>query len=491
MTLPASIGQSTFHVRPQESPRVETRFRRIVTPIPAPGSMEAVQATDRLFPRVNCYQPPVVWDRAEGFQIYDAHGNCWIDFSSGAVMANAGHGHPAIRKAVVEHAQSGLLAQFSFASEIRTRLAERLLEIAPPLAKERQGRGTPQQKIYFWTTGSETTEAAFRLARVWGMRQDPKKYHVVSLAGSYHGWTMAAAQLSGASPKKDWLHHLYPGIHRMPFPSALSGSGAGAAADVPGIGEDDADADWERFFRRGVGALANAGVEPDHVAAVFVETMQGWGALPLPVAYAQALRRWADEHKVLLVFDEIQTGFGRTGKWFGHEHYGMRPDLICVGKGLTSSLPLAAVIGPAEVLDLLAPAEVTTTHAGHPLSCAAAMANLEVIESEGLVAKAAATGAVAQAELEKLRERFPHHISHVGGLGLLRAIHVRNPATGEADEELAWHWTEAAVRRGVMLFHTQRSTLKVCPPLVISPEAIVDGIHALGEALQDIVDAKE
>ena len=198
------------------------------------------------------------------------------------------------------------------------------------------------------------------------------------------------------------------------------------------------------------------------------------------------MREWADEQGVLLVFDEVQTGFGRTGKWFAHEHYGVRADLICVGKGVTSTLPLAAVLGPAEILDVLTPAEITTTHAAHPLSCAAALANLKILEEEQLISEAARKGKIAREELEALRTRFPHHISEISGTGLLFAIHVADPSTGEPSVELAREWTWAAVKQGVMLFQVNRSTLKVVPPLVIPDEALVEGIRALGDALETI-----
>jgi len=351
---------NAFKLEPEETPRIETEHRRIVTPLPAPEARPRLLKAARLFPQVNCYQPPVIWDRASGYQVWDEAGNCWIDFSSTAVMTNVGHAHPAIRSALREHVDNGLLAQFNFASEVRVALAERLLQLAP----------SGCDKVYFWTVGSEATEAALRLAREWGIQRDPRKHQILTLAGSYHGWTLGAHQLSGAAARKPWLPQPDPGIHHLPFPDPAVAAG------------EEGPRFWQDFFDRGVKDLATHGVAPEHTAAVFVETLQSWGGLVLPVAYVRRLREWCDEHDVLLVFDEIQTGFGRTGKWFAHEHYGVRADLICIGKGATSSLPLAAVLGPADVLDAVSPGEITTTHAAHPLSCAAALANLRILEDE-------------------------------------------------------------------------------------------------------------
>jgi 4-aminobutyrate aminotransferase-like enzyme len=279
--------------------------------------------------------------------------------------------------------------------------------------------------------------------------------------------------MSGMSASKPWLATPDSAIHHIPFPTV----GNYSAEDV----------DWAAFLRRSLTELAEQGITDDKVCAVFIETMQGWGAVPLPKGYVQALRTWADANDVLLVFDEVQTGFARTGKMFAHEHYDVRADLICVGKGLTSSLPLAAVLGPAEILDLLPPAEITTTHAAHPVSCAAALANLDVIENENLIAESVRKGDIAEAALRKLQDRYPNVVRDVAGLGLLRGIHVCDPKSGELSRELARDWTWAAVKHGVMLFQVNRPSIKVCPPLVIDDAAIVEGVEALGDALETIL----
>lgn len=460
-----SVLPNAFEISPEDVPSIETSHRRIATRLPAPESRDILDASTKYFPRVNCYQPPIVWERAEGYQIFDKAGNCWIDFSSTAVTTNIGHGHPAIRKALVRHAESGLLAQFSFASEIRVQLAERLINLAPPGC----------DKLYFWTVGSEAIEAALRLAREWGLQQHPGKYHIVTHQGDYHGCTLGAHQLSGESSSKPWLQSPDLAMHHLPFPR------------LPADQEEQEHFDWDGFFKQNLAILNGSGITPDRIAAFFIETMQGWGAMPLPVLYLQRLRRWADEHNILLIFDEIQTGFGRTGTLFGHEHYGVSADLICIGKGLTSSLPLAAVLGPAKILDLLPPGAITTTHAAHPFSCAAALANLDVLFSENLIEESARKGELARTELNKLQQSFPKQISEICGLGLLNAIHVRDPRTGDPSPELARDWIWEAVKRGVMLFQTNKPTLKVCPPLMIPDDALLEGIAALGDSLESLL----
>lgn len=447
---------NAFAWPPEKTPQIETRYRRIQTPLPAPQTVELLKRAVQVFPQVNCYQAPVIWETADGFTVRDPVGNRWIDFTSTAVMTNTGHGHPRIREAVARHVgQDGLMGQFSFASEIRIELAERLVKLAPAHC----------DKVYFWTVGSEAVECALRLAREHGQRKHPEKHQILTHRADYHGWTLGAHQLSGEKAKKPWLATPDAGIHHLPFPRPSDGA---------------------EFLERNLREMERQGVGGEQVCAVFIETLQGWGAVPLPVPYVAALRKWADAHDVLLIFDEVQTGFGRTGRLFAHEHYGVKADLLCIGKGLTSTLPLAAVLGAGEILDLIPPAEITTTHAAHPVSCAAALANLEVLESENLIAEAERKGQIAARELQRLQERHPNFVQHTQGLGLLRAIHIQNPETGELCKRTARDWTWAGVKHGVMLFQVNRPSIKVCPPLVIEDEALIEGIQALGDALETL-----
>lgn len=465
MPADTPVLTNTFRNEPEATPQISTEYRRIHTPLPAPETLEDLHRAAALFPTVNCYQAPVIWDSADGFTVRDRAGNQWIDFTSTAVMTNTGHGHPVIRDAVARHVSGGgLMAQFSFASDIRIELAERLAGLAPDHC----------DKVYFWTVGSEAIECALRLAREHGLQLAGEKYHVLTHEADYHGWTLGAHQVSGTSASKPWLQRPDTAIHHIPFPR------------LPGTPDDQVD--WNDFLNRSLGQLAEQSLDGNRICAVFIETLQGWGAVPLPVAYMQALRKWADENDVLLIFDEVQTGFARTGRLFAHEHYGVRADMICVGKGVTSTLPLAAVLGPGEILDLLPPAEITTTHAAHPVSCAAALANLDVIESENLIAESVRKGKIAEAELTVLRRRFPEYIDEIAGFGLLRGIHIRNPQTGELCPKTARDWTWESVKHGVMLFQVNRPSIKVCPPLVITDDALIEGIRALGDALESIID---
>src|SRR4051812_6964514 len=299
-----------FDITPKAVPLVETPFRRIRTATPPPESVPPLERLLRCEPRSMSGQPPIVWERAEGFQVYDRYGNMWLDWSSGVLVTNAGHAHPAVRQAIIDQAESGLLHSYCFPNEERAALAEYLVGLAP------QGL----DKCFLLTTGAETTECALKLARSWGARTGgPGKIGIVSFHQGFHGRTMGAQQMGPLGGGSGWIRNLDPDIHHVPFPD----------------GYRVTDTSFDLFLR----TLEERGAGPDRIAGVITETYQGVGPDFMPVEYAQALRRWCDEHGVVLILDEVQAGFGRCGTFWGFEHYGIVPDLITCGKGISSSLP--------------------------------------------------------------------------------------------------------------------------------------------------------
>lgn len=456
------MAGKVYPLEPVDVPRVATPYRRIVTPIPVPESVPILEALHRAEPRSMQGQPPVVWDRAEGCQVYDRWGNMWLDWSSGVLVTNAGHGRREMVEAIVEQAQHGLLHSYCFANEPRARLVQKLTELTPE----------PLNGVFLLTTGSETTECAFKLARTHGRQVGgPRKIGMVSFERAFHGRTLGAQMIGGIPSLKDWIVNLDPDCHVVPYPDGFR---------TP-------DTSFDLFLR----TLADKGVGPERIAGVITETYQGGGADFMPTGYAQALREWCTEHDVLLIFDEVQAGFGRTGTFWGFEHYGIVPDLICCGKGITSGLPLGAVIGREDVMGLYGPGEMTSTHSGNPICCAAALASIELIEKEGLVENARVVGEVLHDELAKLGERFAAHIGAIHGKGLVAAIQmVKEPGTTEPDAELASDIVLRAVQKGLMFFAPVGfggATVKIAPPLCITADAIRDGAQALAEAMAESI----
>jgi 4-aminobutyrate aminotransferase/diaminobutyrate-pyruvate transaminase/4-aminobutyrate aminotransferase/(S)-3-amino-2-methylpropionate transaminase len=399
-------------------------------------------------------QPPVVWDHAEGFQVYDAWGNQWIDWSSGVLIANAGHGRTQIKDAIVRQVSSGLLTNYCFPSEIRSRLVERLATLLPE----------PLKKVFLLTTGSETVECAIKLCRSHGAKAGGRTKHViVSYDKSFHGRTLGSQQAGGVPALKDWIVNLDPGFVQIPFPDGFR----------------TADNSFEGFER----ALREHNVEARDVAGVILETYQGGSAAFAPAAYMQALRRWCTSHKALLVCDEVQAGFGRTGTLWGFEHYGVVPDLALFGKGMSSSLPISAVAGRPDVMDLHPAGSMTSTHTGNPVCCAAALASIEIVVSEKLAESARRMGEILHERLRALAARFPQ-IGTVAGKGLVAGIACVAPGTKEPDGHLAGEVVERCVERGVLMFSPVGfggGTVKISPPLVITETAILESVAVLEE----------
>jgi 4-aminobutyrate aminotransferase/diaminobutyrate-pyruvate transaminase/4-aminobutyrate aminotransferase/(S)-3-amino-2-methylpropionate transaminase len=439
---------------------VETQFRRIVTEFVVPESIPILQRLQTYEPVAMRGQPPVIWDHAEGFQVYDAWGNQWIDWSSGVLIANAGHGRKEIVDAIARQASSRLLTNYCFPSEIRSRLVERLATLLPE----------PLKKIFLLTTGSETVECAIKLCRSFGAKAGGRGKHViVSYDKSFHGRTLGSQQAGGIPALKEWIVNLDQGFVQVPFPD----------------GYRTADNSFAGFER----ALREHNVEPRDVAGVILETYQGGSAAFAPVEYMQALRQWCTGHGALLVCDEVQAGFGRTGTLWGFEHYGMVPDLALFGKGMASSLPISAVAGRADVMDLHPAGSMTSTHTGNPVCCAAALASLDLVITEDLAGNARRMGTILQERLRALQSRFPR-IGSVDGKGLVAGVACVAPGTQSPDGELAWQVVERCVEKGVLMFSPVGfggGTVKISPPLVIHEAAIRESVAVLEEAFSEII----
>ncbi len=445
-----------FSLEPRPVPRVETKLRRIVTDFPAPESIPVIEKLLRFEPRAMAGQPPVVWDRASGFQVYDKSGNCWIDWSSGVLVSNAGHSHPRVVEAIVKQAQTGILHNYCFPQERRAELVEKLSSLLPE----------PLKKIFLLTTGSETVECAIKLCRSHGVKAGGRAKHIiVSFEKSFHGRTLGSQQAGGTPVLKEWIVNLDKGFVQVPFPDGYR---------TPDISFD--------YFMR---CLQETGIESQNVAGVVMETFPGATAGLAPVEFVQKLRQWCTSHKILYVADEVQAGFGRSGKMWGFEHYGVVPDLACFGKGISGSMPLSAVAGPAHIMDIHPPGSMSSTHTGNPVCCAAAMASIDVIVEEKLVDNSARLGRILIQRLRALQPKFPF-LGAIDGVGLVAAINIVKPGSKDPDGDLAWDIVRRCIEKGLLLFTPVGfggAAVKICPPLCITEEALLEGLAVLEESL--------
>jgi 4-aminobutyrate aminotransferase-like enzyme len=403
---------------------------------------------------------PIIWDHAKEFSVWDPYGNRWIDFSSGVLVASAGHSADMIIQAVRDQLDRGLLHSYCFPNQPRIDLVRKLKSLCPP----------PLEKVFLLTTGSETTECALKLARTYGSRTGgSKKITMVSFENAFHGRTLGAQMMGGLPKLKQWIVNPDPDILQVPFPD----------------GWRNTETDFSAFERH----LSKSNVSGEQVCGVMLETYQGALACFAPREYVQDLRRWCDTHNVLLVFDEVQAGFGRTGTFWGFEYYGVVPDMICLGKGITSSLPLAALIGRADVMDLYGPGEMSTTHSANPVSCRAALASIERIQKDGLVAHSADLGAWMHKRLQEIRDRHAGCIGTVFGKGLVAGVIMVKPGTKDPAPAVATAVVRRCVEKGLMLFDPVGpggETIKINPPLCISEEALAEGLEVFDEAVSEV-----
>lgn len=450
-----------FSIKSVDVPKVETKYRRIVTPLPHPDSVKTLELLHRAEPVSMRGQPPLVWDRAEDCQVYDKYGNMWLDWSSGVLVTNAGHGMPEVRQAIIDQVNSGLLHNYVFPSEERAQLAEYLLKLVP--------KG--MDKVFLLTTGSEATENALKLARTWGISKGGnKKIGFVGFERGFHGRTMGAQQAGGIPGQKGWIVNEDPAIVQVPFPD----------------GYWTENTDFDHFCT----SLEKKGLKPDDVCGVMLETYQGVGPDFAPVAYVQALSEWCRAHGALLIFDEVQAGFGRTGKFWGFEHYGVMPDLICFGKGVSSSLPLSGVIGRAEIMDQYPAGSMTSTHTGNPVCCAAALASLKKIVKDDLTGNAARLEPVLLAGLKAIQARYPKVVGHVTCKGLVGGMQMVKPGKKEPDHDLAHEIILRCFHKGLLFFAPVGAwgqTVKISPPLTITKAALEDGLSVLQQVVADVM----
>ncbi|WP_321504077.1 aminotransferase class III-fold pyridoxal phosphate-dependent enzyme [uncultured Methanoregula sp.] len=432
-----------------------------------PESLAILDDLDKYESRSMHGQMPIVWDHAEDFQVGDRYGNTWIDFSSTIFVANAGHANPKICEALKRIIDQKLLHSYTYYTEIRRDYIRKLIEFTP----------SQFEKAFLLSSGTEATECALKLMRMQGNAIGKKKPGIISFEGSMHGRTLGSQMMGGTPAAREWIGYEDPNIHRLPFP-------------YPWTLKDDHGhpVSGEALFTRHIEHLQKTGVNPDtDICGFILESYIGWGAVFFPVDYVKALVAFARKHDILVTFDEIQAGFGRTGTLFAYQNYGVEPDIICCGKGISSSLPLSAVLGSRKIMDLPDIGSMSSTHSANPLCCAAGLANIEFIESHNLVADAKRKGKILLDGLKGIQKKYPDRISEVLGKGLVAAILIVDPKTRLPDSLTASLICEKAMQKGLILVHTGRESIKMGPPLTIPDEALLEGLHVLEESIKEIV----
>lgn len=414
------------------------------------------QLRERYVPRGVAQAHPVFVARAEGSRIWDVDGKEYLDFAGGIGVMNVGHGHPRVLQAARAQLERFTHVCFQVAPyEAYVRLAERLAKLAP---------GDFSKKTLFLTTGAEAVENAVKIARAYTGRPA-----VVALTHSFHGRTLLGMSLTGkASYYKQNFGPFAPEVYHAPAPYPYRGVS-------------------DEMALEGLRELFRTAVDPERVAALVVEPVLGEGGfIPLSETYLREIREITTSQGILLIADEIQSGFGRTGRMWAVEHSGVVPDLITFAKSVAAGLPLSGVVGRAEVMDAPKPGGLGGTYAGNPLACAAGLAVLDIFEEEGLLERAKALGRVLWQALGRLKDRFPQ-VGEVRGLGPMVALElVRDPETREPAPDLAQATLVEARRRGLILLKAGMyvNVIRVLVPLVATEAEVHEGLARLSAALE-------
>jgi len=437
-----------------------TKTIELRTEVPGPRSREILDRKERVVADPLSVYLPIVIERAQGSTLTDVDGNTFLDFTGGVGCLNVGHSHPRVVEAAQEQLEKFSHTDFTIVPyEVYITLAERLCDLAP----------IENAKAAFFNAGTEAVENAVKFARVHTGRPA-----VIGFEGGFHGRTLLSLTLTSKThPYKAGLGPFAPEVYRVPFPNDYRGPGAKTALEA-----------LERALITQVAA--------ETVAAIVIEPVQGEGGFVVaPKEFMQGVRRICDEHGIVMVVDEVQTGFGRTGKLFAIEHYDIEPDLITVAKSIAMGLPLSGVIGKAAIMDAPGDSAIGGTYVGNPVAQAAALAVLDVIGEEDLCARASVLGETMRARMEKWQRRFPQ-IGDVRGLGAMLAIElVRDPGTKEPGADMATEIVEEAARNGLLLLKSgiYSNCIRVLSPLTLSDAELDEALAVWEQALETVLAA--
>jgi 4-aminobutyrate aminotransferase/(S)-3-amino-2-methylpropionate transaminase len=459
--LPAATSPVAPALLPLPHPANSLRMR----PVSQPARRSILTSNAELHERRNNAIPrgvsnslAVYADRASNAELWDVEGRRYIDFASGIAVLNTGHAHPKIKEAIARQLDKFTHTCFQVTPyESYVELAEQLNALAP---------GKTPKKTIFLSTGAEAVENAIKIARF-----HTKRSAVIAFSGGFHGRTLACISLTGkVQPYKAGFGPMLPEVYHLPFPMAYHG-----------ITVEQSLQALEQLFK--------ADVDPARVAAIIIEPVLGEGGFyAAPTELLKRLRALCDSHGILLIADEIQTGFARTGRMFAIEHSGVEPDLMTIAKSVAGGVPLSAVIGKADIMDSPGPGGLGGTFAGSPLACAAGLAVLEVIREEQLLNRAQHIGHFMSSRLKGLQVRFPC-VGDVRALGGMVAIElVRNCSAEAPDPELTKSLVQAAGRRGLILLScgVYANVIRFLAPLTIPDALLKEGFNIFEQALDEV-----
>jgi len=441
---------------------IETKLPHLITPLPGPKATRIVERDRHVLSPSYTRDYPLVAKRGRGAVIEDVDGNSFLDFAAGIAVVSTGHCHPDVVAAIQKQAAELIhMSGTDFYYPNMVELAEKLASIAP---------GKEPKRVYFGNSGTEAVEAAIKLAKY-----HTKRDKLVAFHGAFHGRTMGALSLTASrAVQRKGFGTLLSGVFHMPYPDTYRGT--------YGIRPENASADCLSYLEN---ELFRRRVDPDEVAGIFIEPIQGEGGyLPAPAEFLQGLEKICHKYGIMLVADEVQSGMGRTGKWWAVDYAGVEPDIICTAKGIASGMPLSAIITKSSVMDWT-PGAHASTFGGNPVCIAASLATLALIE-KSYMANAARMGEFIKRQTADWTERHKI-VGEVRGRGLMIGIEfVRDQKTKERAPDLRNRIVQMAFHKGLLVLGSGDTTLRLCPPLMIDEEQAEFAVRTLDGIISEI-----
>lgn len=439
---------------------IETENRFIKGRLPCDNSIKYLEDVMKYESRSTQGQFPLLWASASGHSIYDLSGNKWIDFTSTAFVMNIGHNDERFVNDLKNALDEGPLHTYSFVNKSRAEFVKEFINSIPKQF----------EKVFLLSSGSESTDAALKLIRLNGLKKNKKPY-VITFKGNWHGRTMGSQFLTDNEYQKKWIGHQDPYIIHLDFPYEW----------------DLKNTTGEKFALKQLDKLKEMKIDiASDVSGIFFETFQGWGACFYPKDFVSIIINECKKNDVITCFDEMQSGFGRTGKMFGYMHYDVEPDMLCFGKAIGGGFPLSGVTSSQEIMDLPNVGEMSSTHSGNPLSCRAGLNVLRIFKEDKLIEMSAIKGKILFEELNRLKDKYPKYIAYVNGYGLLAALIFKH--NDQFSTELCSKVTFNCYKKGLLVVNTKRESIKISPPIVISIEAIKEAVGIIEEALLEAIE---
>lgn len=404
--------------------------------------------------------PPlnVYWKKAIGSTLWDTNKKKYVDFTSTIFVTNIGHGNLSMKKKIGKVLNSPISHSYTYYNQFREEYIKKLIKF---VGKKKLN------KCFFMSSGTESTEAALKLMRLNGLKKSKKKIGIISLSGNWHGRTMGAQLMSDNKDQSLWITSKDKRIYHIDFPYPW-----------------EKKFDKSEFFINSIKKRFSKNFNfKNNICGIMLEAFQGWGAFFYPKNYIKSLVKFAKKNDILISIDEMQSGFGRTGKKFAFEHYDFTPDIVCCGKGMGSGLPLSGIISSKKLIDV-DNANLQSTHSGNPFSCAAGSVTLDEIKRLKLVNHSKEKGKILLKKLNQIKNENKDIISFITGKGLIAAI-IFKKFKGIEAKKIATDICKICLKNGVLLVNTNRDSIKLGPPLVITKREIIDSMKVLSNAFKE------